>query len=144
LHDGDKVGLLLNFALGHALWLVSGGGVMSPFTVTERGGKRHMNVFVGEPYETAVDAARQSLIGLDPLTEMYALAYDGYVTKDGVRLDAILVEVGSRGMKGALVASQRYRPKKADQTFEEVGRALVARTAKNVLEGPSETVSPYR
>src|SRR2546422_8147068 len=35
--DDDKVGLLLNFALGHALWIVSGGGVVSPFTVAESG-----------------------------------------------------------------------------------------------------------
>ena len=75
---------------------------------------------------------------------MYALAYDGYVTEDRVRVDAILVEVGSRGMKGAFVVSQMYRPKKADQMFEEVGRAAVQRTARNILEGPSETISPYR
>ncbi len=142
--DDDKVGVLVNFALGRALWTVSSGAVVSPFTVTESEGKGHMNVFVGQPYEIAVDAARQSLIGADPKTEMYALAYDGYVTKDGVRLDAILVEVGSRGMKGALLASQRYKAKKADQMFEEVGRAAVERMAKNMLEGPSGTASPYR
>ena len=142
--DDDKVGLLMNFALGHALWIVSSGGGVSPFTVTESEGKRHVNVFVGQPYETAVDAARQSLIGADPKTEMCALAFDGYVTMDGVRLDAILVEVVSRGMKGALVAHQRYRPKKADQMFEEIGRAAVQRTAKNMLENPSDTTSPYR
>ena len=34
--DEDKVGHLLNFALGHALWIVSSRGVMSPFTVTEK------------------------------------------------------------------------------------------------------------
>lgn len=95
----------------------------------------------GQPHETAVDAARQHLFCVEPNTEMYALAYDGYVTKDGVRLDAILVEVGSKGMKGALVASQRYTSKKADQMFE-VGRAAVERTAKNILEGTSDAISP--
>ena len=58
-----------------------------------------------------------------------------------MRVDAILVEVGSKGMKGALVASQRYTSKKADQMFE-VGRAAVERTAKNILEGTSDAISP--
>jgi len=37
----------------------------------------------GQPHETAVDAARQHLFCVEPNTEMYALAHDAYVTKDG-------------------------------------------------------------
>lgn len=44
---------------------------------------------------------------------MYALAWDGYVTIDGRRLDAILVESGTADTAEARVVAQPYQTREA-------------------------------
>jgi hypothetical protein len=56
----------------------------------------------------------------------HALAYDGYLTVDGSRSDAIYVEAVEPGSVEVMVIAQRYRPKRALKKFETIGRpALV-------------------
>ncbi len=87
---------LIFFALDHGVDLVrDSGGPLLPFVVTSSNGERSLNVFATESLEESMAAARQFLAQLPAGAEAFAFAYDGFVTVEGVRTDAILVESGA-------------------------------------------------
>ena len=54
-----------------------------------------------------VAIARQTVSeGIGQLAQLYALAYDGYLTTDGERFDAVFVEAGERGEAEASLIAQ--------------------------------------
>jgi hypothetical protein len=55
--------------------------------------------------------------------ERVAIAVDGYLSVEGDRSDAILVEAQQRGMTTCIVLAQRYKPADRLSPFERVGNA---------------------
>jgi hypothetical protein len=51
----------------------------------------------------------------------YALVWDGYITTDGVRSDAVLAEIGAAEAPSGLLLAQRYRRNRAARP-SKVGR----------------------
>ena len=99
-------------ALDHGIECVkSSGGPLIPFVISE-GTERKMDVFVLEQLEEAVVKAREFVDNAAPEVTFYAIAHDGYLTLEGEKFDAILVEGGERGTSKALLFAQRYEPKK--------------------------------
>ncbi len=63
-----------------------------------------------------------------------AIAYDGYLSVEGDRADAILVEAQERGMTTCVVFAQRYRPAKRFRAFESVGNAAFVGPGLSLLD----------
>ena len=66
--------------------------------------------------EDSLQAARNSIF---PSKEksMYAIAFDGFVTREGRKSDAILVEAGSADEPEGVLMAQQYEAKIVDQIF---------------------------
>jgi hypothetical protein len=116
-----RVNDLLLLALQYALDSVQdSGGPLTPFVVYESRRKRKMIKFAteiseeGEISEQGVAEARKfasELASSD--TEVYALAFDGFVDIMGTHYrPAVIVECGERGDEDSIVLGQIYRPRK--------------------------------
>lgn len=102
----DQLTGLALFALDHAVGSIVAGGPLVPFAVTEAGGDRTLTRFAGD-LEGAQQAARSSVrtaVGIDRAV----VAWDGYLTAEGVRTDAIFVEASEAGASESLMLAQRY------------------------------------
>jgi hypothetical protein len=51
----------------------------------------------------------------------YAFAFDGFITVEGTRTDAILVEASERNRPAAMRMAQRYSPKNLLRRFQTIG-----------------------
>ena len=94
------------------------GGPLLPFTVVlvGRGDPREQELrvtrHVGERLEDCVAQAHASIDPVRPElvdVTVYAVVHDGYVTVDGTRWDAILVELGRADIPDAVTHAQRYQ-----------------------------------
>jgi hypothetical protein len=110
-------------ALDHGINSIQEGGPLIPFVVTEEGRKRMLQRFGAQPYEQAVAEARAAVARLSPQVTRYALAYDGYLTQQGTKADAVIVQGAERNAGMAYLLAQRYVPKAAGQQMETVGNA---------------------
>src|SRR5262249_14591317 len=118
----EKFADLVFFALDHGVESVrAGGGPLIPFVIIEQDGKRELHRFATDRLEHAQQRARDFIAALPQNTGAYAMAYDGYITIEGVKFDAILVEASERGRPAAVRMAQRYAPKRFLKSFQTVG-----------------------
>lgn len=102
------------------------GGPLIPFVLMVDGGKRTMHRFAADRLEECLEQARAAVASAPESATAYALAYDGYITIDGQRSDAVMVEACERGEATGKLFAQRYAPKKLLRPFRQVGNpALV-------------------
>jgi len=95
------------FALDHAAESVlAGGGPLIPFCIVEVDGNRELNRFVGD-LEEGQKAAR-SHVATTPGVSKGAVAWDGYLTVEGQRTDAVFVEASAADEESSVVLAQRY------------------------------------
>lgn len=80
---------------------------------------------VSEYLEEGLESARNS-VKPDPNATLYAIAWDGFVTVDGRKWDAILIEAGESDSPDGVIFAQRYEP-------EETG--LFTKKRRNVAVG---------
>lgn len=109
-------------ALDHGVESVAEGGPLIPFAITETSEGRALARFVTETLEEGQVRAREH-VGAAIDAERAAIAYDGYLTVEGARSDAIFVEAQERGEGEAVVFAQRYRPGGRFKKFATVGNA---------------------
>jgi hypothetical protein len=99
---------LAAFALRHALESIDASrGPLIPFMVTQTGEARHLQRFVADNLQDAVRAANEQAEQADK-GEFLVVAWDGYVTSDGERHDAVFIRLGERGAAVSEVFVQRY------------------------------------
>ena len=123
----DQLTDLAFAALDHGIESVRDGGPLIPFVMTEGADGRSLRRFAAVSLEQALgEAVVYVRARRDETGTRHALAYDGYLTVDGSRSDAIYVEAVEPGGTEVMVLAQRYRPKRALRKFETIGRpALV-------------------
>lgn len=125
-------------ALDHAVDAVRHGGRLAPFVLVEAESGRDLARFVTGTLERSIEEARQHLRGrADALRA--ALAYDGYLTLEGTRYDAVFVEAHEVGRDSSLVLGQRYRPGKRRRPFQTIGNPGDAGDAAPLLPQNSQT-----
>jgi hypothetical protein len=112
---------IVDAALDHGIRSVDGGGTLIPFVIHEEGGDWTLHRFVAVTLEEGVDRAREFAWHSGPTTTRIALTYDGYLTVDGVRRDAIFVQVQAAGTTTSDLFAQQYEHR--DGTVVEVGNA---------------------
>ena len=115
-------------ALDHAVGSVQGGDPLIPFVMADGPEGRTLRRFAAVTLEQGLgEAVVHVRSRRDEGGTRHALAYDGYLTVDGVRSDAVYVEAVEPGSVEVMVLAQRYRPKRTLKRFETVGRpALVS------------------
>jgi len=122
----EEVMALADFALRHAVTsVVPEGGPLIPFAIVENAeGQRALNRFMGELSEAQQHAREQ--VRVAPGVLRAAIAWDGYLTHDGQRHDAVFVEASDRGMASVVVA---HRYSDVPDAAEPIGNPiLVARS----------------
>ena len=125
---------LVFFALDHGVESVrDSGGPLIPFLVLEQDGKRDLHRFAASRLEEGERQAREAIMASPAAVTAYALAYDGFITVQGVRTDAILVEASERGRPAGVRMAQRYTPKKFLRRFQTVGNPAFVEAPQTLL-----------
>lgn len=114
-------------ALDHALWSVQDGEVLVPFVMTETVLTRFANETVDKGKEEAEKFLAQQT------DEVITLAFDGFLTRDSQKMDAIFVEAFDKELPQGLLLAQRYKPKTDSQEFEMVGNPAVVEYLNNPI-----------
>ncbi|MEY2515687.1 MAG: hypothetical protein QOJ89_3045 [bacterium] len=113
---------LMFAALDHAVGSIAhAGGPMTPFVLCAAGDTTELHRFVAVTVEEGLERAREFIKHVGPEITQVALAYDGYVTVDDVRTDAVLVDVQATGTSTSDVFAQRYEI--VDGMLAEIGNA---------------------
>ena len=124
---------LAGFALGHAIWCVSDNETLIPFLLSERDEKRQLLRVTAELLEDAVQQAAAQLEANPDHSERAVLVYDGYVTMDDLRSDALIVKALEYGVIETPVRVYlRYRPGRAGEGFAIYRPTLVIPTAPHL------------
>jgi hypothetical protein len=102
---------LVFLALDHGVGSVSdaAGEALIPFLLTQdASGQRGLKRFMADTLEESVGMARSEARGLHPTVQLAVLAYDGFVTIQGQRSDAVVVQAQRRGASRSEMYAQRY------------------------------------
>jgi hypothetical protein len=109
-----------------------GDGDHTPFILLIDGaGKRHLielQSATGVIDSTLIESGREIIHGFGS-GRFYGLVWDGYLTTDGAKQDAVFVEAAVEGGVEAFVFAQAYKQKKRSTTLEKVGQPIVAANA---------------
>ncbi|MDR9809820.1 hypothetical protein [Rhizobium hidalgonense] len=85
-----------------------GGGPLTPFTMlVDPAGQKKLTRFAMAKLEDGVQAAKNSVAPAEAIA-MYAIAWDGFVTLEGRKWDAICVEAGEAHAEFGALFCQRY------------------------------------
>jgi hypothetical protein len=107
-------------------------GDHSPFVLlVDRTGERHLisiESMSGVIDAELVQSGRQIIQGFGS-GQLYGVVWDGYLTRDGVKQDAVFVEAADQRTAVAFVFAQAYKRKKRSKRLEKVGQPLVAASA---------------
>jgi len=108
---------LINRALNHGLLSIEHAQEpLIPFTMLldtnpdPRRRKLTLTRYVGEYLEEMLQAAQNSVAPSQNVS-MYAIAWDGFITIDGRKWDAVLVEAGEAAAAEGVIMAQRYEVK---------------------------------
>ena len=109
--DNTELNDLMFEALDHGFYSVEDGGPIIPFVMTKNiNNEKGLQRFVAERIEDGVEKAKEYIEKNRNTIKIYALVFDGYITLEDKKADAILVEAG--GIEGeAIVLAQRYELK---------------------------------
>lgn len=95
------------FALDHATAsVVPEGGPLVPFSLIDGADGRSLARYLGE-MEAGQQHAREAVQATDE-AQLAAVAWDGYLTVEDQRFDAVFVEASERGDSESVILAQRY------------------------------------
>ncbi len=119
--------------LDHGIDTIKEGSTMIPFVITWTDGERKLIRFVADTFEESFKNATDHLRSLKPIPDYALLAYDGQVTIEEKKFDAIIVQAHNKNLVDCPVFAQRYIPKTEDCAFRAIGNAAFIGTEKNCL-----------
>jgi hypothetical protein len=117
-------------ALDHGISIVADDIQLTPFALVEEGTERTLVRAEGETLDGALAWLREHVRSRSGVRRA-AVAFDGFLTVEGQRTEAVLVEASERGAEG-LVLAQRYEwhGQGAGRRFESVGNPAVVGTTQ--------------
>lgn len=130
----DSLMHLVFLATDHAILTVREGVQLLPALFIDMGGETKLERFVAETLEESVERAKEAASMLPSGAVRYVLTYDGALTLDGERFDAVLIEAGERSSPEAQLFAQRYRPRRGFlRGFKTIGNlAFTGKTANRI------------
>jgi hypothetical protein len=117
-------------ALDHGVSIVADGIQLTPFAMVEEAGQRALVRAQDDRLDGGLAWLRQHIRDR-PGLERAAVAFDGFLTVDGRRAEAVLVEAYERGADG-LVLAQRYewQGRGRRRRFESIGNPAAVGTTQ--------------
>jgi len=113
---------LLNKALDHAFYSLQGSDSLIPFIIClKQHGEITLERYAAETLEESVFQAKLALRHLPSDVVAYALAYDGYLSNNGIKHNAVLVEVAHKDAPTAVEYGQLYTPSHHGEKPVEIG-----------------------
>jgi hypothetical protein len=102
---------LVFLALDHGVGSISDarGEALIPFLLTQDAAGRHLKRFMADTLEESVGMARSHARDLPQSVQLAALAFDGFITVQGEKSDAVIVQAQRRGTSRSATYAQRYR-----------------------------------
>lgn len=108
-------------ALDYGTGTVEEGGSLIPFVISETAKGLELTRFVSETLEEGRAQAKKHVSSSE--ADRVAVVYDGYLTVEGERSDAVFVEAQERGTESSVIFAQRYRLGGRIRKFSTVGNA---------------------
>jgi hypothetical protein len=147
LDEDPKLFDLLGHVLGLAVKEVAQTGSLSPFAILEtHTSDRLVQGFRTPRLEIGYEEARRAVLAAPQEAKRYALAWLGYITREGVRYEGILVGGGERGEERGAAIGQRYKQRPPDVKYEPIGNAMLLGPDQNLLtlSGDPDAASKLR
>jgi hypothetical protein len=110
----------------------------APFALISQRGTEHLIEFKeasGIIDEELVNVGKRAVRASFADADIYAVVWDGCLTADDKKHDAIFAEAGERGSREAFVFAQKYRPTKGG--LKHVDKPMLVTTTKHLLKGKS-------
>lgn len=107
IDDPDDLHALASVAMGHAIDSLPPRGALMPFALVEGPNGRQLHRAVADRLEEMVAGARHIVATAGNLTRA-VVVWDGYLTVEGRRTDAIFVEAYEGGAAGGILIGQPY------------------------------------
>lgn len=130
----EKLVDLMFIGLDHGIESIktNGKGPLIPFTMTETNGQRNLIRFVTDKLEDGLNE------GLNELkknrdSEFGIVVYDGFVTIERQKYDAVIVKGFDRKDNVGYLMGQRYKTKKLFRKFKLIGNATYLGTEEQLL-----------
>jgi hypothetical protein len=106
-----------------------------PFAmVWDNDGERTIQRSVSGEYDHAVKMAHDYVKSRADVLSVYAIAWSGYVTMEGTRYDAVLVEAAERDSEKAVLMALRHIPANETTGYKELGSVSLLEYRDNLLE----------
>ncbi|ADV48019.1 hypothetical protein Celal_0680 [Cellulophaga algicola DSM 14237] len=119
--------------------IAESGGPLVPFLMTQTGDKKELKRFVTAKYEDGISAAKKTLIALNVKPDFALIAFDGFITWEEKKYDAIYVSAFDKTQDEGFEFCQRYLPKKEGIGIEPTGNSAFIGKIENVLLVSSNT-----
>lgn len=132
MSQNPELNKLLFDALDHGIASVSNGETLIPFVIMDKKGKRTLQRIVTERIEEGPIKGTELIKKEKP--DMYALAYEGFVTTQGKRFASVIVEAGDKKLDEEIVIAQRFKPKKFLSKFSTIGNPAQLASKKSLLK----------
>ena len=123
-------------ALDHGIDSIDGGaGPLVPFSITDKDGERSLTRHVAERLEEGVEQARLAASQACAEGLIAAIAYDGFLTADGKRMDAIFVQAADSASGPTFFFAQKYKLIKNGKKVEPIGNAAYVHFDEGLFPG---------
>jgi hypothetical protein len=99
--------------------MIEDGSTLIPYVVSETPVGLELTRFVSDTLEQGREQAKAHAATSD--ADRVGVVYDGYLTVEGERSDAIFVEAQERGATPSVIFAQRYRPGGRFKKFNTIG-----------------------
>jgi hypothetical protein len=126
-------------ALDHAVFSIEDNDeTLIPFSITEHeSGQQKLVRYIADRIEDGVEEGKMKIGEMKEEITRYAFAYDGYLTIEGQRWDALFVEGGDKVASSGFLLCQRYKRKKGwfKKGIETVGNPALVEEPPSRIKG---------
>jgi len=130
------------FALNHSMDLKKDGvDPMMPFAIVAKGNNKTIKVFAGDTPEYGDQMFEKTIKEEKP--DYVTYVSDSYLTKDGIKYDAVLLKAYDKNDSEMYLIGQKFRPKTDDADFEQIGNPGFLGTLANNFPSASNNSKPW-
>jgi hypothetical protein len=129
----------IELALNDAVETIKSGlDPIIPFAMTwDSELKQALQRCVSDDYNKAVQMAHDHVRNSTDALTAYCVAWSGYVTMEGTKYDAVLVEAAERSGEKAVLMAMRYTPASQTSAYKEVGNVSLLEYRDNLIGSES-------
>lgn len=109
------------------------GKAVIPFVMIMKGEDQRLQRFDSETYNDSVKLAENHIRKLTPKPDYALLVYDGVLSIEGRKNEAIYVKAYDKKEQKGLVMAQRYQPNTDDLDFQLINKPALISKEENVL-----------